>query len=278
MTTLVIGARGAVGRHVLDQLLMAGEPVRASVRRLATADFPERVSVVEADLTRPGTLKAAVDGVQKVFLYAQPASAGGFADAAREAGVEHVVLMSSGSVLLPYATDNAIAAEHRDVEEALTASGLSLTPIRPLVLANNALNWAHSIRAEGVVRVVHPEALMAPIHERDIAAVAVAALTGTAGESVSNLLTGGELLSQQHQVQLIGEATGTTIRVEALSVEQARAQFARFESPEVVDAILEFIIAAADGGSPATTTAQEVIGRAPASFAQWADEHAADFR
>lgn len=30
-TTLVIGARGSIGRHVLDQLLAAGQPVRASV-------------------------------------------------------------------------------------------------------------------------------------------------------------------------------------------------------------------------------------------------------
>ncbi|HEY0811869.1 MAG TPA: NAD(P)H-binding protein [Pseudonocardia sp.] len=278
MTTLVIGARGAVGRHVLDQLLTAGEPVRASVRRRATAAFPEQVSVVEADLTRPDTLKAAVHGVQKVFLYAQPGSAADFADAACAAGVEHVVLMSSGSVLLPYAADNAITVEHREVEEALTASGLNVTPIRPLVLANNALNWADSIRADGVVSLVHPGALMAPIHERDIAAVAVAALTGTAGDKASDLLTGGELLSQRQQVELIGQAIDTTIRVEALSMQQARARFAEFESPEVVEAILAFIVAAAEGGSPATTTAQEILGHAPASFAQWADEHADDFR
>jgi nucleoside-diphosphate-sugar epimerase len=40
MTTLVIGARGRVGRHVVDQLLAAGESVRASVRNAATADWP----------------------------------------------------------------------------------------------------------------------------------------------------------------------------------------------------------------------------------------------
>jgi uncharacterized protein YbjT (DUF2867 family) len=278
MTTLVIGARGAVGRHVLDQLLTAGEPVRASVRRLATADLPKQVSVVEADLTQPDTLKSAVDGVQKVFLYAQPGTAGGFADAAREAGVEHVVLLSSGSVLLPDATDNAITVEHREVEEELTASGLNVTPIRPLVLANNALNWARAIRAEEVVSLVRPESATAPIHERDIAAVAVAALIGTAAEKVSAMLTGAELLSQLRQVELIGEAIGRTIRVEELSVEEARAEFARFASPEIVDAILAFIVGAADGGSPVTTTAQEVLGRAPASFAQWAADHAADFR
>ncbi len=277
MTTLVIGARGAVGRHVLDGLLAVGEPVRASVRVRASADFPHQVSVVEADLSKPDTLKTACDGVRKVFLYAPSHGVDGFVEAARGAGVEHVVVMSSGSVLLPYAENNALAVAHRAVEQELADSGLHVTPIRPLVLANNALNWAHSIRAEGVVKLVHPDAVMAPIHERDIAAVAVAALTGMAGPQASALLTGGELLSQQRQVELIGEAIGTDIRIDELSEERARAEFGRFEESPIVDAIIELIAAATQGGSPATTTAQDVLGRPPVPFAQWARDHVAEF-
>ncbi|WP_202886826.1 SDR family oxidoreductase [Kribbella sandramycini] len=56
MTVLVLGARGAVGRQVVDGLRAAGIPVRASVRDLAKADFPPDVDVVQADLTQPETL------------------------------------------------------------------------------------------------------------------------------------------------------------------------------------------------------------------------------
>jgi uncharacterized protein YbjT (DUF2867 family) len=269
--TLVIGARGSVGRHVVELLSAAGQRVRASVRKPVAAD-PS--NVVAADLTKPDTLKAALDGVSTVFLYAPTEGAAGFVDAAKAAGVEHVVLLSSGSVLLPSAAGNLIAEEHRAVERELAGSGLRWTPIRPLVLANNALNWAESIRAERVVRLVHPDAVTAPVHERDIAAVAVEAILHGGGD-VSELLTGPELVSQARQVELVGEAIGADVRIEELSEAQARA---RFGASEVFDAVLEFIVAARTGGSPATATAERVLGRRPASFAGWAVDHAAEFR
>ncbi|MEV4311060.1 NAD(P)H-binding protein [Actinocrispum sp. NPDC049592] len=269
MRTLVIGARGGIGRHVVEQLLAAGQPVRASVRDRAKADFPAAVEVVEADLTKPETLWAALTGVRRVFLYASPAQ--DFVDVARDADLEHVVMLSSGSVLLPSARGNAIAEEHRAVERVLADSGLSWTPIRPLVLANNALNWADSIRAEGVVRLFRPEAMTAPVHERDVAAVAVAALLGRPEDG---MLTGPELITQRRQVELIAAATGRDIEVVEMTESQARQRFG--DSP-TVDAVLRFIAEAANGGSPATDTIQRALGFAT-PFEQWAREHAVDFR
>lgn len=279
MTTLVIGARGGVGRHVLNQLVAAGEPVRASVRDLATAgDLPDGVDVVAADLTKPETLKPALDGVRQVFVYALAEGAEAFADAARGAGVEQVVLMSSGSVLLPWTGDNAIAKEHREIEHLMAGSGLRCTPIRPLVLAGNALNWAHGIRRDGTVAIAYPDAVTAPVHERDIAAMAVAALTGSASDDVSGLLTGPELLSQRRQVELIGEAIGRPLAVEELSEAQARDRFSRFMPPEIAQAIIEYLVhGTEEGGSPATDTALRVLGRPPLPFRQWAADHTADF-
>jgi uncharacterized protein YbjT (DUF2867 family) len=278
MTTLVIGARGSIGREVLDRLLAAGEPVRASARNPASAGLPAGVPVVAADLTRPETLPAALDGVAKVFLYCLPDTVEDFAKAAQVAGVEHVVVLSSGSVLLPYAAGNAIAEEHRDVERVLAGSGLRWTPVRPLVLANNALFWSDSIRTEGVVRMVHPEAVTAPVHERDVAAVAVAALSGTGSPEVSAMLTGPEPLTSRRQVDLVAQALGRPIDVTELSEQEERSRLRAFLPPHTADAIVDFQKAARDGGSPTTTTAQRVLGRTPTSFAQWAREHAGDFR
>lgn len=232
--------------------------------------------MVAADLARPQTLPAALDGVRKVFVYATAGMAD-FAVAARAAGVEHVVVLSSGSVLLPYAHGNAIAEEHRAMERVLAASGLRWTPIRPLVLANNALTWSYSIRTEGVARMLHPEAATAPIHERDVAAAAVAALTGSAESGVSDLLTGGELMSQRRQVELIGEAAGRSVRIEELTEARAQREFERFGSPAAAASVVQFIVAAARGGSPATGTARRILGRPPLPFARWAADHAATF-
>lgn len=279
MTALVIGARGAIGRHVLDGLRAAGTPVRASVRDLAKADFGPGIDVVQADLTRPDTLPAALDGVTQVFLYAEPRGAADFGKAALAAGVERVVLLSSGSVLVPWATSNPITVEHRTTEDLLIGSGPELVPIRPLVLAGNALAWASSIRSRRTVRLVHSGSVSAPIHERDIAAVALAALSGADPQEVSALLTGPEPLTLSEQVALIAEAVGEPIAVEEIGEGQAREMFGAGQSPEMVDAILHFVRRGTeDGGWFRTVAAERVLGRPPVAFATWARDHAADFR
>lgn len=278
MTTLVIGARGAVGRHVLAGLQAVGRPVRASVRDLVQADFGPGVDVVQADLTRPETLPAALDGVDQVFLYAEPAGAADFGKAALVAGVERVVLLSSGSVLVPWATANPITVEHRITEELLAGSGPELVPIRPLVLANNARNWAGSIKSERTVRLVHPESVSAPIHERDIAEIALAALSGAEPREVSALLTGAEPVTLREQVALIAAAIGEPIAVEEIDEARAREMFGVGE-PEIVEAILHFVRRGTEAdGWYRTDTFERVTGRRPVPFAAWAREHAAAFR
>ena len=58
MSTLVVGARGAVGRHVVAGLREAEKTVRASVRDRNGFDPPAGVEVVQADLREPATLTA----------------------------------------------------------------------------------------------------------------------------------------------------------------------------------------------------------------------------
>src|SRR6202012_2680766 len=108
-------------------------------------------------------------GASRAFLYATPQGAPEFAAAARRAGVEHVVVLSSGSVLLGWArAANAIAVEHHEIEQALADAAPRVTPIRPLVLAGNAASWARSVRRDRTVELVHPDSRAAPIHEADI--------------------------------------------------------------------------------------------------------------
>ena len=258
-----------------------GERGRAAARGGTVAGLPPDVEVVAADLERPETLPGAVAGVRRAFLYATtPAAATAFGRAAVAAGVEHVVLLSSGSVLLPWAAaHNSIAREHAAVEVALAATGATATAVRPLVLAGNALYWADSIRDDHGIALVYPEAQLAPIHEQDVAAVAVAALTGTAEAPADALLTGGELLTQRRQVELIGEAAGLDIRVDALTADEARTRFAAWaDSPEEIEAVIEFLEVATREPGPMTTTARDVLGRDPLPFTTWAREHAAAFR
>jgi uncharacterized protein YbjT (DUF2867 family) len=274
--TLVMGARGSVGRHVLAELIARGVPVRASARRPEPGQFPAGLDVYAADLTDPASLASAFDGADQVFLYANHEGVRGVVDAARTAGVRRIVLMSSGSVIHPTSKGNPITEAHREVEDAFAAApGLTVLPIRPLVLAANVLGWAHPIKASGVVPLYQPDAATAPIHERDVAAVAVAALTGA--DDTTGLLTGPALMTQREQVAAIGAAIGRDLAVEPLTRNEALARFARFMPAHEAAAVLLFLDDAAAGNSPATPTVQRILGRPATSFAAWAADHAAAF-
>ena len=106
---------------------------------------------------------------------------------AKQAGVKRV------AVLVGY--------EEGPVEEALKNSGMEWTLVKPgEFMANILVDWRETIRSEGVVREVFGDALSARVHEADIAAVAVVALTENGHHGQSYILTGPESLSRREAV------------------------------------------------------------------------------
>ncbi len=209
---------------------------------------------------------------------AQPEGIDGFVQAARAAGVRHVVFLSSSSVVEPGAETDPIARRHQAVEQALERSGCAWTFVRPGAFATNALSWAPTIRAEGVVRLAYPRAESAPIHEADIAAVAVAALTGETLHGAAPVLTGPESLTRERHVTLISTAIGRDVRCVELTPEQARAGMARSMPPPFVDGLLR-MWAATDGvPAPISDAVTRITGRPGRGFLPWARDHATAFR
>jgi uncharacterized protein YbjT (DUF2867 family) len=268
-----------VGRHVAAGLRAAGEQVRATSRNPGTAGFPPRTQVVAADLERPETLPAALEGAEKVFLYAKPDGVQGFVAAARSAGVRHVVLLSSGAVVNSDADHNPIARQHRAVEVAIEQSGIAWTFIRPGMFATNVLWWwTKSIRTEGVVRAPYPGAQTAPIHEKDMAALAVTALTEPGHQQRAYTVHGPESLTLREQVEHIGDAIGRKIAFEVISVEEARVELGKTMPPIGVEPILRLWADANGTPAPVSAIVEKVTGHPAHTFAQWAYDHADDFR
>ncbi|WP_433136485.1 NAD(P)H-binding protein [Actinomadura nitritigenes] len=276
MTILVTGARGAVARDLVRRLVAAGLPVRAAGRDPAAARLPGGVEAVRADLADPGTLGPALDGVARVFLYAERQGLDGFAARARAAGVEHVVLLSAAGA--DASSADPIARLHGEAEEAVARSGIAWTFLRAGGFATNALQWAGTIRAEGVVRDPFPESWTAPIHEADIAAVALRALTGPGHAGTAPVLTGPERLTRRRQAERIGEAIGRTVAVERQDLDEHRRDLARWGPPEVAEALIRHSVAAIDAPPPVTGDVERITGRPARTFAEWARDHAADFR
>ncbi|SEF36014.1 Uncharacterized conserved protein YbjT, contains NAD(P)-binding and DUF2867 domains [Amycolatopsis pretoriensis] len=275
MTILVTGARGHVGRAVLDVLVAAGQDVRASSRDAATLDVP--TAKVSADLEDPSTLDAALDGVESVFLYTRPSGIEGFVKAAEAAGVRHVVLLSSGATLEPESAQSRIAALHHAVERALIAAPFAETRLNPGAFATNVLGWRADI-AEGVVRTAYPDSRVGAIHEKDIAAVAAKILVDGSHTGEALQLSGPEPISFREQAAVLADVLGKPLPVEELTPEQAAERMVALGwPPEVPPEILRAWARTAGEPSVVTDVVREVTGHAPRTFRQWVEDHRGAF-
>ncbi|MFI0907084.1 NAD(P)H-binding protein [Streptomyces sioyaensis] len=275
---VVIGATGSVGREAVNLLLEAGEKV-AAVTRDPAAALPGGAQVVNGDPSRPDSLTALPDGVEAVLL--SPRAVGGAAaellSLAAARGARRVVVLSAATVEHP-AGHRRFADEFRAVEEAARDSGLQWTFLRCTDFAANALAWAPQIRATGVVRGAYGDAATSPIHQRDIAEVALRALTDPEHAGCAYLLTGPQSLDQRDKVRLIGEAIGRDLSFQEVAPEQVRqAMLAQGLAEDLPDRLLGSLADYANTPGPSTGTVQQLLGRPALTFAAWAADNIAAF-
>ncbi|RST07713.1 NAD-dependent epimerase/dehydratase family protein [Streptomyces sp. WAC07149] len=277
---LVTGATGNVGRQVVVQLLAAGAAVRALTRDPATAGLPAGVTAAGGDLTRPDMVGRASAGTGTVFLIWPFLTTEG-APAVLEAIGRHagrvVYLSSSGVDEAVERQTDPINQLHADMERLIERSGVEWTFLRSDTIASNARGWAEQIRTTGVVRGPGIAAT-AVIHEQDVAAVAVRALTGDGHAGGKYVLTGPQVIGRAEQVHAIGEAIGRPTRFEEVPVEAARRQMlADGRPPALVEALLAGVATRPASGL-VTSTVEELTGAPARTFRSWAQEHADVFR
>ncbi|WP_043625888.1 NAD(P)H-binding protein [Nonomuraea candida] len=287
MRVLMTGATGHVGRLVVDRLVRAGAAVRALSRNPDRARFGEGVEVVQGDLAQPQSLTPAMDGVDRMYLFPHAATAPQVVALAKQAGVRRIVVLSSGAVTAGYDTDF-----HLPVEQAVEASGLEWTHVRPgEFMLNKLWLWGPSIRAERVVREPLPDLAWYPVHEQDIADVAAAALLEDGHQGAAYTLNGPELISRRAQVAAIAEAIGQDIRLEVVTPAQARELYLAqggfaAENADFLTGFEDYSGEEADPSAAAEfdpamlgpmPTAADVTGKPARPFTEWARDHAPDF-
>ncbi|BCJ36820.1 NmrA family transcriptional regulator [Actinocatenispora thailandica] len=272
---VVTGATGGVGGDVVRQLTAAGRPVRALSRHPESLDVPDGVEVRGADLADGDSLAAAFAGGTALFLYATFGDPDLPVAAARAAGIERIVLLSSAAVR--DGAGDRIARHHRAVEQAVEASGLAWTHLRPGGFASNARWFAPQVR-DGVVRLAHPQVGTVPIDPADIAAVAAHALTEDGHAGRAHRLTGPEWLTQADEVRIIGAALGVPLRVEQVDPETEIAVLARSIPERFARGRLEIQAAMVGQPSYVVDTVERIVGRPARTFADWVADHVDDFR
>ncbi|MET9852591.1 NAD(P)H-binding protein [Streptomyces sp. NPDC006450] len=269
---LVTGGRGAVARGLSSLLTARGVPHRLASRE------PDTPGTIHCDLTDPATFPEALAGVRSVFLYAEAAAIDAFVKEAASAGVEHVVLLSSSSVLAPDAADSPLAASHLAVERALLASPLRTTLLRPGSFASNALGWAWAMTSGRPVHLPYPGAYSDPVHETDLAEAAFAVLTDTSLAGRAYTLTGPRTLTFAAQLAILGATLGQPVPFEAVSREQWKSEVDGYIPGPYAEALLDFW--SASDGLPVDLTGdlERLTGHAPRTFETWSADHADAFR
>ncbi|MEU2427431.1 NAD(P)H-binding protein [Streptomyces sp. NPDC007851] len=279
---VVTGATGNVGRSLVRALAAAGERVTAVSRGTAPVELPDGVVHLRADLGEPGSLRPAFEGAEALFLHDGGTGGHGLdaravLDRAREAGVRRVVLLSSqGVVTRPESPSHGGVL--RAVEEAVRASDLGWTILRPGGFASNAFAWAESVRAERTVAAPFGDVGLPVVDPADVGEVAAAALRKDEHTGRVYELTGPAAVTPRQQAAAIGAALGEPVRFVELSRAAARARMAAFMPEPVVETTLAVL------GEPTAAEVRTgpdvaaVLGRPPRSFAEWARRNAAAFR
>jgi uncharacterized protein YbjT (DUF2867 family) len=272
MKILVAGATGNVGHYLVEQLAHAGHHVRALTRNPAKANFPDGVEVVVGDLTQPETFAPALEGVTGLHLlnvsgsdYAPLQTGAQIMAMAEKAAVKRVTVLMGG--------------EMGELERAVQSSSLAWTFLQPVEFMSGALDYAASIRAEGVVRMGFVNRKSAMVHEADIAAVAAVALTQDGHGGKTYTITGGEVITPPQMLSIIGATIGREVKLIELTEAQARDQWRAEGYP---DEVIDFFVWA-HGNTPeigytVVPTVEQVTGCSPRTFAQWAAENAEKFR
>jgi len=281
---LLTGATGTVG-GLTARLLRGTEPVRLLTRdpRRAAGLAGPHTEVVGGHFEDPAGLRRALAGVRSALLVTVDplthAHDENFLTAARAAGVRHVVKVTTLSVAEPEATD-LVTEWHRENERLLRASGLTWTLLRPRAFMSNTLGWARSIQEDGVVRAPHGDTAIAAIDPRDIAEVAVRALTDVAEHAGrAHALTGPEAVSPVRQTEILSELLRRSLAFVELTEDQVmRGLLRRYPEP-----VARALVESATRGRAGTKgqvepTVADLLGRPARSYRDWAAEHLSTFR
>ena len=277
---LVTGAGGTVGSEVLKQLRGTGEAVRAAfhnAQKSAKAKS-EGIDSVVLDFADRERVAAALKGIDKLFLLGPTAAnqselENNVVDEAKKAGVKHIVKLS---VLDAPEKEYIFARWHRAVEENIENSGIPYTFLRPTGFMQNYVTYmGETIRSQNAFYLAVGDAKTPFVDVRDIAAVAVKALTEPGHEGKAYNLTGPQLLSNYQVAEKLSRALGREIKYVAIPPDAFRQGAKAAGLPDFyIDALLDLDAFYGAYEQTVADSVERVTGSKPRNFDEFARDYA----
>jgi uncharacterized protein YbjT (DUF2867 family) len=290
-TILVSGATGTVGSEVVKQLIShGGVNVKAAARSVEKIkNLGDRIKTVYIDYNKPESQKEAFKDVDKLFLLTPDVPnahelASNLVNEAKKAGVRHIVKQSVMGA--DEGAEVGTMRLHRKAEKIIEESGIPYTFLRPNEFMQNFINFlGHSIKNNNAFYLPLENARVSDVDVRDIAAVAVKALTenGDNNNRYNNktyLITGPEALSYHQMAELLSNATGKNISYVSISEEESRAGMKEMGMDNwLINTISELSNYFKKGNAAQVSSAvEEVTRKKPITFSQFANDYAEVFR
>lgn len=289
-TILVTGATGTVGSEVVKQLskdasgynIMAGVHSIENAKRVQQYD---RVKALQIDYDKQEGLETAFKDADKLFLLTHPSTKSAEHESnliseAKKSGIKHIVkqsIMGADS-----GADVEAMRLHRQTEKLIEESGIPYTFLRPNEFMQGFINFqGTTIKNNNAFYIPAKDAKVSIVDARDIAAVAVKALMdGNKHYNKTYIVTGPEALSYHHAAEILSNATGKKIDYVNISEEETREALKEVGMDEwLIGTILELYTYFRKGyASQVSPAVEEVTGRKPIPFAQFAADYADAFR
>jgi len=278
----VTGATGYVGGKVAAGLAALGSRQRLIVRDSSRAPRLPGAEVAEASSYRDGeAMRRALDGVRTLFLVSAREAIDrvtdhcSAVDAAVDAEVQRIVYLSFMAAA-PQATFT-FSRDHFATEQRIRRTGLAFTFLRSSLYLDFLANMCG---ADGVIRGPAGKGRVAPVARDDVAAVAVAVLTGTGHDGRTYDLTGPERLTMSEIAHQLGEVTGWRIFYREETLEEARASRAPSGAPawEIEGWVTTYAAIAAGEMDVVSDSVSRLTGHDPQTVRGWLLTHPENWR
>ena len=287
-TVLVLGSSGQVGQLVVKELAGSQDVnVRLTSRRKPDVKRwrGEGKDAVHLDLDDPKTFGLALAGVDSVFLLtgytvAMLAQSKTFVDAAKKAGVEHIVHLG---VFAEWDCTDPHFTWHQLVERYIETSGIAWTHLHPNMFLENLLSL---FAPKGdVVTVFWENQRLGWIAAADIAAVAAKVLReGPKKHNRQNYWLSTEVLDGPQVAAILSEVTGRDIKCDLQDADAFEAVFTssdlQVESWYAKGGV-EFLRQVVDGRMGNIGSVRDdvpnILGRPALTLREWATQHREEF-